>query len=389
MRRFLLPLLGLAVLAPPAHAATVTHKDVAYSVEYSGIGKYDRLDQSDMGTEYWTEDEINLDFMFSGSIDDGVVFRDGHPFDTSGRELGTDTVSGKITYRGAGVGSFDCSVDDNVFATGWMRLMDDPDELVPLDGERHMWVRPFERFDVTFDCGGSHPSIDLAEFGDLDENGEVIAGKHTFDTPFSLPPEVFGMGYIEQIIDTRVVTEERCPSRTYDTVTCRLEWSGKVKFRKLWEKEVKSENGEVVPPSTGPGEAPKAPAPTPPPPPKPAPKPPVAEDDLELAPLVEQGSAKLDASGKNATVTVTCGGGCAGTASIIAGGAGGARAAASRPLASAKFRVPAGRKATKVRVKLGAKARKKLRRARSAKLRLAFTKPSKRTQTLALRLPRR
>lgn len=390
MRRLLLPLLGLAVLAPPAHAATVTHKDVAYAVEYSGIGKYDKLDQHDMGTEYWGEEAVSLDFMFSGEIRDGIVFRDGHPFDKSGDTLGTDTVSGKISYRGSGGDGMTCPVDDNVFATGWMRLMEDPDEVVPLDGETHVWVRPFERYDISFDCGGSHPGVDLAEIGEMGENGEIPAGKHTFDTPFSLPREVFGMGYIEQIIPEQVVTGERCPSRTYDTVECKLTWSGKVIFRKLWENTVTSENGEVLPPSTHKGDAPMDIPPLVPPAPKPpAPKPPVSEDDDFLVPLVQPDSAKLDASGKTATVTVTCGGGCAGTASIVAGSGGGARAAASKPLASAKFRVPAGKKATKVRVKLGAKARRKLRRARSAKLRLAFTKPTKRTQTLKLRLPGR
>ena len=388
MRRLLLPLLGLAVLAPPAHAATVTHKDIAYAVHYEGVGKYYKLDQHDMGTEYWGEEEVNLDFTFSGDINEGVVFRDGHPFDKSGRDLGEDTVTGSIEYRGAGGAGMTCPVDDNVFATGWMRLMEDPSEVVPLDGETHVWVRPFERFEVNFDCGGSHPSVDLAEIGEMEENGEITAGRHTFDTPFSLPREVFGMGYVEQLIPTQVVTGERCPTRTYDTVECRVEWSGKVIFRKLWENTVTSEDGEVLPPSTHKGDIPMDIPPLIPPAPKPAPKPPVSDDDLELVPLVQPDSAKLDASGKTATVTVTCGSGCAGTASIIAGGSG-ARAAASKPLASAKFRVPAGKKAAKVRVKLGAKARKKLRRARSAKLRLAFTKPAKRTQTLALKLPRR
>lgn len=382
MRRLLLSLLALGVLASPAHAAT--HKDIAYSVKYEGAGKYKKLDQGDMGTEYWHEEEINLDFTFSGEINDGVVFRDGHPFDKSGNDLGTDSVTGTIAYRGAGGAGMTCPVDDSTFATGWMRLMEDPDEVVPLDGETHIWVRPFERYDVLFDCGGSFPGVDLVEFGDMDENGEVPAGKHTFDTPFSLPREVFGMGYVEQIIPEQVVTGERCPGRLYETVECKLTWSGKVTFRKLWEKTVVLDDPKTpAPPAQDDIELVPLVQPDPP-------KPPAASDEDDwLVPLVQEGSAKLDASGKTATVTVTCGGGCSGTASIVAGGGGGARAAAAKPLASAKFRVPAGKKAARVRIKLGAQARRKLRRARSAKLRLAFVKPVRRTQTLSLKLPRR
>ena len=389
MRRLLLTLLGLAVLAPAADAAP-TYKDVAYSVVYEGQGTYERLDQSDMGTEYWSEEEVNLQFTFIGDISDGVVFRDGHPFDTSGDGLGDSTVTGEIAYRGSGGGLTCPAESEDSWATGWTRLMEAPELDRPLDGETHLWLRPFEQFDITFDCGGSHPGVGLVVADGMGENGEYIPGEHTFDTPFALPPEVFGMGYIEQIIPPQVLTGEKCPGSLTETVECKLEWSGKVTFRKLWEKTVTSD-GTYQPPSLPPGQEHLELVPLvqpDPPKPKAPPKPPVADDDLELVPLVEQGSAKVDASGKTATVTVTCTGGCSGTASVIAGSSG-ARAAAAKPLASARFRVPAGKRKVRVRVKLGAKARRSLRRARGAKLRLSFVKPTRRTQTLKLTLPRR
>ena len=389
MRRLLLPLLGLAVLAPTADAA-VTYKDVSYAVTYEGQGTYEKLDQSDMGTDYWTEEETNLQFTFTGDINDGVVFRNGHPFDTSGDGLGDSSVTGSTAYRGAGGDGLTCPADsEGSWATGWTRLMEAPELDRPLDAETHLWLRPFERFDITFDCGGSFPSVGLVASDGVGEDGEYIPGEHTFDTPFALPPEVFGMGYIEQIIPPQVLTAEKCPGHLYETVECKLEWSGKVTFRKLWEKTVTSD-GTYQPPSLPPGQEHLELVPLvqpDPPKPKAPPKPPAADDDLELVPLVQKGSATVDASGKVATVTVTCGGGCAGTASVIAGGRG-ARAAAAKPLARAKFRVPAGKKKARVRIKLGAAARMRLRRARSAKLRLAFTKPTRRTQTLALKLRR-
>ena len=372
------------VAATPAHAAI--HKDIAYAVSYEGAGKYQKIDRSDHG-EDWTEEEVNLQFTFSGEINDGVVFRDGHPFDKSGDDLGESTIAGDIQYRGSG-GGLTCPVmADKSWATGWMRLMEDPDEVVPLDGETHLWIRPFDQFIADFDCGGSFPGASLTTFDTLDEDGYAKAGTHTFDTPFSLPREVFGMGYVEQLIPLQVVDGERCPGRLYDTTTCRLEWSGKVIFRKLWEKTVK------IDPPAAPAPAPKSDdddflVPLVPPAPKPAPKPPADEDDW-LVPLVQQSSAKVDASGSSASVTVTCATGCSGDIELVPLTTGGARAAAKpKAIAKARFRVPAG-KPTKVRLKLGREARRALRRTRRAQLRLTFARPVRRTQTIAVRLPRR
>lgn len=378
MRRLLL-ILGLTLFAAPAHAAT--YKDVSYAVHYEGTGKYQKIDREDYPDGDWHEEEINLQFSFTGDIGDGVVFRDGHPFDMSGDDLGNSTVDGSIEFRGAN-GALTCPVEEESWATGWMRLMEDPAEIVPLDGETHLWLRPFEQFDVSFDCGGSHPGAMLV-YPDVGENGETPAGKHTFDTPFSLPREVFGMGYVEQLIPLQVIEGERCPG-TLDlsTTKCRLEWEGKIIFRKIWENDVKSD-GSPLGPSVGPGDQPPALIPLTPP--QPAPKPPAPsalDEDDWLVPLVAQSSAKVDAKG--ATVTVTCAAGCAGTASVVASGTS-ARAAAVKPLATARFTAPAG-KPTKVRVKLGAKARRKLRRSRRATLRLSFTKPTRRTQTVRLRV---
>ena len=381
MRRLLLTLLALGLLLPATAGAAGTYKDIAYSVDYAGVGTYEKIDRYDYGEDTWHEEETSLDFTFEGQMNDGVVFRNGHPLDVSADDISSSSATGFYEIRGSG-GTERCPVVDEDASHGLMRFTEP--ELNALDGETHVILRPFDRFEPMFDCGDSFPGAMLVDPWDHDAEGNVVPGGQQFDVEFTLPPEVFGMGYIQQLIPVQINTGARCPGAIEDaTQTCKLEWSGKVILRKLWEKTGTFDDLRPAPAPT------PAPEVAPPPPPKPPipPKPPVADDDEFLIPLIEPGSAKVDASGKTATVTVTCGGGCAGTASVIAGGPG-ARAAASKPLASARFRVPAGRKKARVRIKLGSAARRKLRRARSAKLRLAFTKPTRRTQTLALKLRR-
>jgi hypothetical protein len=366
----------VAVLSFAGTASAATHTDIAYAVHFEGTGKYHKLDHFEYGAGYVSEDEYDVQFSFSGDINEGVVFRDGHPFDTSGKDLPTATVTGNLVTRGMGGGST-CPVDEPQPSRGWMRITEP--ELTPLDGETHIYLRPFEQFEASFDCLDSFPDVSLYDFSELDEEGIVPVGKHTFDTEFTLPQEVFGMGYIEQLLPVKVVEGERCPGRQYETTECRIEWSGKVTLRKLWENRFTSD-GAPAPPSTAPGDdptdrlVPLVPAPQPPS---------SSDDDVELAPLVEQNSAKLSPGARSASVTVTCASGCSGTLAVLPA-VGRARAAGAKTpqvLARKRFTVRAGRPKT-ISVKLGSKARRAAIRKGRVTLRLNFVKPARTTRTV-------
>lgn len=124
---------------------------------------------------------------------------------------------------------------------------------------------------------------------------------------------------------------------------------------------------------------------------KPTPKPPVAiEEDDWLVPLVKPGDASIDAKGTTATVKITCPQGCAGDLELVPLVATQSAKAKRKlkPLARKHFTAKPGKRTT-IKLKLGKKARKALRRARRAKLRIVYTTPVKRTQTLTLKLRRR
>lgn len=229
--RWVLPVALVLVPLVAADARAATYKDIAYAVTYEGSGTYQKLDRYDEGDD-WAEEEVDVQFQWSGDMGDGVVFRNGHPFETSADDIPSSSVSGTWKNRGSGSGELVCPADEPQPSKGLARFTEP--ELSPLDGETHVYLRPFDRLEAMFDCGGSFPGVDLYSTWGNDADGEVTPGAHSFDYAFSLPQEVFGMGYIEQLIPARTFTGERCPTY-YDhaTTKCKLEWSGKVVFRKL------------------------------------------------------------------------------------------------------------------------------------------------------------
>lgn len=371
--RLLVPLVLIAPALLPAVAAAGT--EVTYGVKYSGAGTYHQVDRWESG-DAWGEAETELGFAFSGEIADGVVFRDGDLVELSGQDLSDAAASGTQVWRGSGGAGETCrTVDGADDAHGWMRFQDALGDLVSLDGEEHVFLRPFDSWIVALECGASTSGVRLTNDTDMTEEGVVAAGRHTFDLAFSLPRDILGMGYIEQLVGPKRLTGADCPGFLEgETTECVMEWSGKVELRKLSER------------TTG------APAPAPAPTPAPTP---VAEEEDWLVPLVPAKGATVSKDGKTAAVKVTCASGCAGEIALIpltggkAGRAGAAPKRGPKALAKKRFTLAAAPGARTIKLKLPAKARKALKKAKKAKLKITFTEPQRSVKTLTVKLPRR
>ena len=307
--------------AGSAHAAG----DVAYSVSVEATGSF-RYASLEGDGEYFSAEEVDLEFAYEGALGEEVVFRNGHVFEARGSDLPTITVAGAWTRRSPS-GTVTCADIDEQAAHGWMRVagrFDAGEDVVPLDGQEHLYLRPFDEFEPSWDCPDDmNFSWSLA-----------TADRNPFDILFELPPEAVGMGYVEQLIPPQVFEgEERCPSGGRTGVTeCRLEWSGKVVFRKLWEKAA--------------------------------------------TPLISASSARLSRRAERVTFELACLAACRGTASFrIPGG----------NVARARFDAAAGAMRV-VTVELGAKARRAARRGRTGKLVIRATAGGKRSsRTLTVR----
>ncbi|HEU4975914.1 MAG TPA: hypothetical protein VFT50_12545 [Baekduia sp.] len=409
MRTHLIPLAAALVLgasAGPAAAADPlpsAGKDIAYAIQLDGEGTYKYSDHVDQGGTNWYGHDVGLNFEYHGQIGDGVVFRNGSPFDTTADDLPNGFAAGGWQDTGSGPASPMCPSNGEEGVHGWMRLLDDVDingGLDPLDGNVHLWLRPFERYDVGFTCGGendSHPGVSLvlpsgSDENAFDEHGEIRFGHNPFDIDFQLPRDIIGMGYVEQLIPTTTIVGAACPGWIDDQTTeCKLEWHATIKLTKLWEKAAPSSGG-----STDAGQQAQQPQPPAPDddllvplvPDKPTP--PESDDDL-LVPLVPQGKASLSKDGGKASFSVSCSAGCSGTATLTAGtGRGGVRAArAAKALARTRFTVPKGA-TRRVTLKLGAKARRAVRRAHGARIVVRTTSAGRRsTKTLVVRAPKR
>jgi hypothetical protein len=391
-------LAAAVTIAPAAQAADLygMGKDIAYDVLVEGQGKYSYSERVDQAGGDWYGHDVELNFTYKGEISDGVVFRNASPLDTTGDDIPDLSATGTYTDTGSGPASAPCPVDTTYHsAGGWMRMLDDADlsNVMPLDGSMDLWVRPLERFDVMFACEGvdSHPTAGLVmpEFDDdLDDKGNFKIGHNQFDIKYNLPRDLIGMGQIQQLDPSRTVDGAACPGWINDQTTkCHLEWTAKVTLTKLWEKAAPSTTttpqAQDKPPAKNPDDDLLVPL---------VPQKPIPDEDL-LIPLVPQAKASLSPDASKASFSVSCSGGCSGTASLTAG-TGGAKASAAaakaaKPLASARFTVKSGA-AKKVTIKLGATARKAVRRAGGARIVVKLkARGHTATRTLKLRLPRR
>jgi hypothetical protein len=377
----------LAVASPAASAAEPLYglgKEIAYAVQLDGEGSY-KYEERTGAPESWSGHQSGLNFEYHGTIGDGVVFRNASPLDTTGDDLGDGFAAGGYQATGAGGDGMFCESTNEDPTRGRMRFLDDSDVnggIVPLDGNLHLWLRPFEQYNVSFTCPeDTHPVVWLVDYTNVQANadGTLPLGKNPFDIEFELPRDIIGMGYVEQVIPTTVREGRACPGWIDDqTIECRLEWHATIKLTKLWERPVEATS------------SPSPPVPQPPAPPAPAPKPsaPGDPDDDLLLPLVPQGKASMSAS--KATFSVSCAAGCSGTASLTAAAPGStARAAAgSGVLARARFAVPKGG-TRRVTVKLGARARRAVRKAGGVRIAVRIVSGGRATlTTLKLRLRR-
>lgn len=390
-------LLLAAAATPGASAADLPSKgkDITYAVEIDGEGTYTHS-VKDVGPDGWDGHDVKVTFYYKGAIGDGVVFRNGVPFDTKADDLPDGLAAGFWQQTSSNGNGPEClsNVDDP--SKGWMRFVEDgdlPGSVAALDDDLHLWLRPFDAFDVGFDCPGldQHPGVSLnTAFGEAQyEDGTPEFGLQPFDATFTIPRDVIGMGYIEQLIPLQVFEGERCPHFLGEEVeTCRLEWEAKIKLTTLSEKPI---DGGTTPPVQQPQTQPPPPSQPPAPPKPPAPKP-DPEDDDWLVPLVPAAKASLSQTAAKASFSVSCAAGCTGTASLTAGtGAKASTAARKRPkpLARASFKLAKGQ-TKRVTLKLGAKARRAVKKAGGARVVVRTVAGGKATtKTLKLRLPRR
>jgi hypothetical protein len=358
--------LGLAAVAAAPAGAAVVHKDVAYWVEFQGEGDYHYAEHRDFGT-LWDETEMLLDFRFGGVIDE-VVFRDGHLFDTTGIDIPSGQATGTLGFVEGGdrprrTGTCDTDGDDPVVGRAELRGQYLDGEPVPLDGEDHVFLRPFDHLEVGFaNCpelaAGTNSTVLGGPRFDRypDDNGVLRGGDHLFDMPFSLPREAVGMGYIEQLIPEQTFEGVECPNGFVPEVTtCSMRFHGKLVFRKGWEKEVRS-GGEVVPPSTNPADEVQL-----------VPLAPLVPPAAPSRPRSPATSSRAALKGSTASFRQSCAAACTGTASVFPAGAGARAAAKRKPLARTRFKLRAG--ATRaVRLKLSRKALRAARRARGLRI---------------------
>lgn len=206
-------------------------------------------------------------------------------------------------------------------------------------------VRPFDGVRMHATCTGG-----LAGHNQLTIwNG--AQPPEAFDHRFFLPKEATDQALIIQHVEQQPDQRGRCAMSGPNTKSCTLQWSGKLTF-------------ELV-------EVTKTP-------------PPVSYDDL-FFPLRPQPDSDddfvlplephdpdlrkptLSPRGDKASVEVSCPGGCAGTVKAYAAAGAKASSSASRPLATKRFRAPAGRP-RKVVLRFAGPARAAIRKAGAVRL---------------------
>jgi len=221
-------------------------------------------------------------------------------------------------------------------------------------------------------CSGTLRGSDLVTLHGSDQQ----LGQGPFDAVFDLPNEAIDMDRIIQLLDGQKSGVE-CPGYETFTVACTLDWKATVTFVRTRQTTTEAAATEGV------DESVFVPLPSQPPAPTPAPAPLIDEDLVVPLP-----SGKLDASGKQAKLSVTCSVACSGTASAYLPGHG-ASASAAKPLAKARFSGQPGRQTT-VTLRFPARARAAVKRAGRVRVALhatALTGGEAISRNVTLRLP--
>ena len=372
-----LTLLGTCAAAlamTPATDARAAH-EVVYDVVIEGTGKFSDVKHIAPTVTDPTDFTHQVDATIGiRSEIPGVTFVDGRlDADASGPSMSSVTAKSKITAVGEnGTRTQTCnslwSLDPEAQAHITSSL------LQPLEDAEPLVIRAADNLDTDYECSGDSLSADESVLG-----LPVEVGEGAMDAEFTIPRDIIGHGKIIQLVKgAPPFAWQKCPGQYDDLWTCTGGWEGTVTFTKV------SESGRAAP----------APAPQPSPSPAPAPAPapktdPLDDSDDLLAPLVPA-KATVDRKGRTASFTATCPAGCSGTATFTSGKARAAAKARAKTLGVATFKVKAGRKQT-VKVKLPAKARSALKRARKAKMTVVLKAKGgvTRRATLTLKLPRR
>ena len=371
----LAPMLVLAAALPSPAAAAVEHEYVAH-IDVTSTHKHVQSENTP---------EKNRNAMTSLStrfvVDAPLTFRNGQMTYPQGRVPVTETTNGtaeSIYHDDWRDGFSNCTALTRSNPTGHAAI--EQDLIAPLDGSEALNVRVTDGLTVEWDCSRISQQ---ATFGDGGFHIDDELGYGAMDVKFSLPKESIGMGKIIQLISGPPAPAAGfCPDENETTTSCSLRWEGQMTLTKVATRTVPDwpaggepidEGDDLIAPLV----PPKSSTPS------------IDEGDDLIAPLVPPSKASVDAKGRTVSFRAGCSGGCTGTAVLTAGA--GARAAAMRkPVATLRFKVPAGRVRT-VRLTLPRKARSALRRAGRGTLAVTLKPKSgaaKRTK-LALRLKRR
>jgi hypothetical protein len=362
LRRLLPPaavLVAAAALPSPA-AAAVEH---VYTAKMTVTTQYDNV-QSERTATSSRSAQTTLSTTFTTDVSP-LIFRNGRLWLPMGNMPVTERTTGSAEsiYRDDWR-HHDSNCDAVPEPNPSGRSYVEADLISPLDGSERLVMRVTDSLSVDWDCSES------GSFASYPQGGFSIdapMGEGGMDVTFDLPQEAIGKGQIIQLIDgPPAAAGDFCPDLDESSTHCSFSWTGQLELRKIETR--------TVPDWTAPTDdgddliAPLVPQPAPPKP-TPAPRPhtpPTDDGDDLIAPLVP--ASKASVKGAKVSFRAGCTSGCAGTAVLTAGGGAGARAAAKRrPLATLRFRVPAGAPRT-VTLKLPAKARKALRRAKRGTL---------------------
>jgi hypothetical protein len=359
--RALIPALAALALAAPSALA-----DSEWSLVFEAQGSIDVKTASKTDDANWRSTDDHGDFSWRSEMhgirfdDEGRLVAGGQGTSTfagKGRTESHSVVDGKdygVTcgYGGAAATYFD-----------YVPKVTADSSIAGPDAKEVLAVSPFDYMSIDIPCTGytGYPFVSKIGFP-ISSLGQTRTN-HPYGALITMPKDALAQGKVIHVVES-FAPRANHSCLTHTGFECSLVWKGTITLTRK----------QYAPPAPGPDDdvAP-LPPPLPAPPadlvkPAPAPAPPAADDDL-LFPLVpETGPAKLDASGRTASTTVTCGSGCSGTMkAFAAGGSPRAVAAAARALATKRFTAKPGRP-TKVTVRLSPRARRAVKRAGGVRL---------------------
>ena len=375
----LLTLVALVCLAPSAGAITMSD----YAVTIQGTGTYSRSDVAPGAGGNWTTGAA-AQFGWKATIPT-VTFIDNHVSTAAGSSVSGTVTSASMTQS---IPTPEGPITGSCTGSSWAQLPTAP--VISGTTEKPEDATSDGIYLRVMDGGGILLSSCTGKLGSgpwgLSLGSPATGHNHPFEQFFEMPHEAIGMGKIIQLLQ-RTVTGNNCPGYGEYTETCSLTWKATVTFTRTFTAEIGEPEVKPAPQEEQPQQQPPAkddlddifiPLPEP----KPA-----EHDDMEdlIVPLPAR--ANLDASGSQATVGVLCRTGCSGTA-VATPLSRGARAAAAKALARARFTAKPGRSTT-IRLRFGTKARRAIRRAGGIRVALSVRPnggvPQRRTITLRIR----